>query len=132
MFGWWSFEWSCSSVTNYTKREGQLVDAIGFIDSEPLTNLLRQFRRLHFRLDNLQSDDLARRLHVCPHLPAMADGKATLAELVSRDIVDASRLSHDHRRRIGVNGHVFFVLLCSASDCFGVVWRQLGNVDVTM
>jgi hypothetical protein len=88
---------------------------------------LCQLRRLHLRLHDFESDDLACRLHVCPQLSAMADGKASLPQLVSRDIVNASRLSHDHRRRIGVDGHDGFILLCSASDCFVVVGGKVAK-----
>jgi hypothetical protein len=45
-----------------------------------LQYLLRQFRGLHLRLDNLQGDDVSRGLAAIVSLGAVADGETTLSE----------------------------------------------------
>jgi hypothetical protein len=68
--------------------------------------LLGQFRRLHARLDNLQSNQMARRLVVALQTFGLeANGKAALAQLVGGSVVDAMRFRYNRWRRIRVDRH---------------------------
>jgi hypothetical protein len=98
-----------SSGSGAQKRTGRLVSML-LIDCESaifggvLPYLLRQFRGLHLRLDDLQGDDVSGGLAAIVSFGAVADGEATLSERGTGRIVDASGLGDDWRRRLGVDG----------------------------
>ena len=66
--------------------------------------LLRQLRRLHLRLDDLESDNVSGRLAAIVSLCAVADGETAFSERRASRIVDARRLGDDWRRRLSVDG----------------------------
>ena len=81
-----------------------LIDCESAIFGGVLPYLLRQFRRLHLRLDDLQGDDVSGGLAAIVSFGAVADGEATFSERGTGRIVDAGGLGDDWRRRLGVDG----------------------------
>jgi len=66
--------------------------------------LLRKLRRLHLRLDDLESDNVSSRLAAIVSFCAMADGETAFSERRASRIVDARRLGDNWRRRLSVDG----------------------------
>ena len=66
--------------------------------------LLRKLRRLHLRLDDLESDNVSSGPATIIPLCAVADGETAFPERRASRIVDARRLGDNWRRRLSVNG----------------------------
>ena len=66
--------------------------------------LLRELRRLHLRLNDLESDNVSGGPAAIVSLCAMADGETAFSERRASRIVDARRLGDNWRRRLSVNG----------------------------
>lgn len=95
MFGCDSFEWIWSSVTNYARCQLSNGD-----DMTILTHLLRQLRRLHLRLDDLERDHLSGRSAAIVSLGLVTDGETSLSQSVSCGIIDSAWLCYYRWRRI--------------------------------
>lgn len=66
--------------------------------------LLRKLRRLHLRLDDLESDNVSSGPAAIVSLCAVADGETAFSERRASRIVDARRLGDNWRRRLSVDG----------------------------
>ena len=66
--------------------------------------LLRELRRLHLRLDDLESNNVSSRPAAIVSLCAVADGETAFSERRASRIVDARRLGDNWWRRLSVDG----------------------------
>jgi hypothetical protein len=66
--------------------------------------LLRQLRRLHLRLDDLQSNNVSSGLAAIISFCAVADGETAFSERRASRIVNARRLGDNWGRRLSVDG----------------------------